>query len=139
VGGLRPFGFSKDRRSGSRVEKGRVRSAQGTARGLSAVSLPPCNRVVRRGQNSVVGLATLQIGWGIVVESTLSFLGTGVPPPAPIWGHLVVEGRDGLDQACWIAVCPGLAIMLVVLSFNRFGDRMHDALDPKLRQHCCSI
>lgn len=84
--------------------------------------------------NSVVVLATLQIGWGIVVESALSFLGAGVPPPAPTWGNLVAEGRDVLDQAWWIAVCPGLAIMFVVLSFNLFGDWVRDALDPKLRQ-----
>jgi peptide/nickel transport system permease protein len=84
--------------------------------------------------NSVVVLATLQIGWGIVVESALSFLGAGVPPPAPTWGNLVAEGRDVLDQAWWIAVCPGLAIMLVVLSFNLCGDWVRDALDPKLRQ-----
>src|SRR5215510_3626888 len=57
--------------------------------------------------NSVVVLATLQIGWGIVVESALSFLGAGVPPPAPTWGNLVAEGRDVLDQAWWIAVLPG--------------------------------
>ena len=84
--------------------------------------------------NSVVVLATLQVGWGIVVESALSFLGAGVPPPAPTWGNLVAEGRDVLDQAWWIAVCPGLAIMFVVLSFNLFGDWVRDALDPKLRQ-----
>ena len=84
--------------------------------------------------NSVVVLATLQVGWGIVVESALSFLGAGVPPPAPTWGNLVAEGRDVLDQAWWIAVCPGLAIMLVVLSFNLFGDWVRDALDPTLRQ-----
>jgi peptide/nickel transport system permease protein len=84
--------------------------------------------------NSVVVLATLQIGWGIVVESALSFLGAGVPPPAPTWGNLVAEGRDVLDQAWWIAVCPGLAIMLVVLAFNLVGDWIRDALDPTLRQ-----
>jgi peptide/nickel transport system permease protein len=84
--------------------------------------------------NSVVVLATLQIGWGIVVESALSFLGAGVPPPAPTWGNLVAEGRDVLDQAWWVALCPGLAIMLVVLSFNLFGDWVRDTLDPKLRQ-----
>ena len=84
--------------------------------------------------NSVVVLATLQVGWGIVVESALSCLGAGIPPPAPTWGNLVAEGRDVLDQAWWISVCPGLAIMCVVLSFNLFGDWVHDTLDPKLRQ-----
>lgn len=92
------------------------------------------NHILPNLFNSVVVLATLQIGWGIVVESALSFLGAGVPPPAPTWGNLVAEGRDVLDQAWWIAVCPGLAIMLVVLSFNLFGDWLRDVLDPKLRQ-----
>jgi peptide/nickel transport system permease protein len=84
--------------------------------------------------NSVVVLATLQVGWAIVVESALSFLGAGIPPPAPTWGNLVAEGRDVLDSAWWISILPGLAIMLVVLSFNLFGDWLRDVLDPKLRQ-----
>jgi peptide/nickel transport system permease protein len=84
--------------------------------------------------NSVLVLATLQIGWAIVVESALSFLGAGIPPPEPTWGNLVAEGRDVLDSAWWISVFPGLAIMLVVLSFNLFGDWLRDVLDPKLRQ-----
>jgi peptide/nickel transport system permease protein len=84
--------------------------------------------------NSVVVLATLQVGWAIVVESALSFLGAGIPPPEPTWGNLVAEGRDVLDSAWWISVFPGLAIMLVVLSFNLFGDWLRDVLDPKLRQ-----
>ncbi len=84
--------------------------------------------------NSVVVLATLQIGWAIVIESALSFLGAGIPPPEPTWGNLVAEGRDVLDSAWWISVFPGLAIMLVVLSFNLFGDWLRDVLDPKLRQ-----
>lgn len=84
--------------------------------------------------NSVLVLATLQVGWAIVVESALSFLGAGIPPPEPTWGNLVAEGRDVLDSAWWISVFPGLAIMLVVLSFNLFGDWLRDVLDPKLRQ-----
>lgn len=84
--------------------------------------------------NSVLVLATLQIGWAIVVESALSFLGAGIPPPEPTWGNLVAEGRDVLDSAWWISVVPGIAIMLVVLSFNLFGDWLRDVLDPKLRQ-----
>ncbi|ETW95214.1 MAG: hypothetical protein ETSY1_31560 [Candidatus Entotheonella factor] len=84
--------------------------------------------------NSVLVLATLQVGWAIVIESALSFLGAGIPPPEPTWGNLVAEGRDVLDSAWWISVFPGLAIMLVVLSFNLFGDWLRDILDPKLRQ-----
>jgi peptide/nickel transport system permease protein len=84
--------------------------------------------------NSVLVLATLQVGWAIVVESALSFLGAGIPPPAPTWGNLVAEGRDVLDSAWWISVFPGLAIMLAVLACNLFGDWLRDVLDPKLRQ-----
>lgn len=83
--------------------------------------------------DSVVVLATRQVGWAIVVESSLSFLGAGVPP-APTWGHMVVEGRDVLHQAWWIAVCLGLALMLAVLSCNLCGDWIRDTLDPQRRQ-----
>jgi len=65
---------------------------------------------------------TLQVGWVIVVEATLSFLGAGVPPPTPAWGSMVAEGRNYLSQAWWIAVIPGLAILLTVLAFNMIGD-----------------
>ena len=84
--------------------------------------------------NSVVVLSTLQIGWAIVVEASLSFLGAGIPPPAPTWGGMVAEGRKYVDTLWWVSVCPGVAIMLVVLSFNMVGDWLRDILDPKLRQ-----
>ena len=84
--------------------------------------------------NSVVVLSTLQIGWAIVVEASLSFLGAGIPPPAPTWGGMVAEGRKYVDTLWWVSVCPGVAIMLVVLSFNMVGDWLRDVLDPKLRQ-----
>ena len=83
--------------------------------------------------NSVIVLSTLQIGWAITVEGTLSFLGAGVPPPTPTWGGMVAEGRDLIRSAWWISVFPGAAIGLVVLSFNLIGDRIRDLLDPKLR------
>jgi peptide/nickel transport system permease protein len=84
--------------------------------------------------NSVVVLSTLQVGWAIVVEASLSFLGAGIPPPAPTWGGMVSEGRKYLETLWWVSVFPGVAIMLVVLSFNMFGDWLRDILDPKLRQ-----
>ena len=83
--------------------------------------------------NSVIVLSTLQIGWAITVEGTLSFLGAGVPPPTPTWGGMVADGRDLIRSAWWISVFPGAAIGLVVLSFNLIGDRIRDLLDPKLR------
>jgi peptide/nickel transport system permease protein len=84
--------------------------------------------------NSVIVLSTLQVGWAIVVEASLSFLGAGIPAPAPTWGGVVSEGRKYVETLWWVSVFPGVAIMLVVLSFNLFGDWLRDILDPKLRQ-----
>ncbi|MCY4417578.1 MAG: ABC transporter permease [Chloroflexi bacterium] len=84
--------------------------------------------------NTLIVLATLEIGIVILLESTLSFLGAGVPPPTPAWGSMVSDGRDRLAVAWWISTMPGLAIMLTVLSMNLFGDWLRDRLDPRLRQ-----
>ena len=84
--------------------------------------------------NTLLVLLTLQIGWAIIVESSLSFLGAGIPPPTPSWGNIVAEGREYLTSAWWICVFPGIAICLVVMVFNFLGDRLRDMLDPKLRQ-----
>jgi peptide/nickel transport system permease protein len=77
--------------------------------------------------------ATLLLGQTILIESALSYLGLGAQPPLPSWGNMVVEGRQFLASAWWIAACPGLAIFLTVLGFNLFGDGLRDALDPALR------
>jgi len=84
--------------------------------------------------NSLVVLATLQVGFVIIIESTLSFLGAGIPRPNPAWGLMVADGRDLIISHWWVAFFPGLAIMLVVLSMNLFGDWLRDKLDPKQRQ-----
>jgi peptide/nickel transport system permease protein len=84
--------------------------------------------------NSVVVLLTLQLGFVIIVEATLSFLGAGVPPPTPTWGQMVAAGRTYIETAWWISLFPGMAIAAVVLSFNLIGDWLRDHLDPKLRQ-----
>ena len=84
--------------------------------------------------NSIVVLATLQIGWAIVIEATLGFLGVGIPPPTPTWGNIVADGRTYIASAWWISVFPGIAITAVVLAFNLLGDWLRDALDPTLRQ-----
>lgn len=84
--------------------------------------------------NSVVVMATLQVGYVILMEAALSFLGAGVPPPTPTWGSMVAEGRGYIGTAWWVSVSPGLAILLIVLAFNLFGDGLRDTLDPKLRQ-----
>ena len=84
--------------------------------------------------NTFMVLLTLHIGFVIIVEASLSFLGAGIPPPTPSWGQMVADGRSHIASAWWLAVVPGAAIMLVVLAFNLFGDWLRDWLDPRLRQ-----
>jgi peptide/nickel transport system permease protein len=84
--------------------------------------------------NTLVVLLSLQVGWVIIVEASLSFLGAGIPPPTPTWGSMIAEGRDYIATAWWVSFFPGVAILATVLSFNLFGDWLRDALDPKLRQ-----
>lgn len=79
----------------------------------------------------IIVAATLGIGNTILVEASLSFLGLGVPPPAPSWGLMVAAGKDVMLDAPWIALFPGLAIVLTVMSFNLVGDGLRDAIDPK--------
>jgi peptide/nickel transport system permease protein len=69
----------------------------------------------------------------IILESSLSFLGLGVPPPTPTWGRMLYDGRDYMTVAWWMITFPGVAIMLTTLSLNFIGDGLRDALDPRLR------
>ncbi len=84
--------------------------------------------------NTLIVLATLQVGFVIVFEASLSFLGVGIPRPNPAWGLMIADGRKYVMSAWWISFFPGLAIMLTVLSLNMLGDWLRDRLDPKLRQ-----
>ena len=83
--------------------------------------------------NTIIVIATLEVGQVILLESTLSFLGAGIPLPTPAWGLMVADGRELLVVAWWISFFPGLAILLTVLSMNLMGDWLRDRLDPKLR------
>lgn len=83
--------------------------------------------------NSLIVLATLQVGYVILLESALSFLGAGLPRPTPAWGLMVADGRELIVSAWWVSMFPGLAIMLTVLALNLLGDWLRDRLDPKLR------
>ncbi len=84
--------------------------------------------------NSVITLASLQIGVAVVIEASLTFLGVGVPPPKPAWGLMLSEGRGGLVAGYWwLVVFPGAAIALLVMSFNLIGDWLRVYLDPHYR------
>ncbi len=76
---------------------------------------------------------TLGMASAILLEAALSFIGLGAQPPTPSWGSMISDGRDFLRTAPWISIFPGLAIGLVVLGFNLFGDGLRDAMDPRLR------
>ena len=82
----------------------------------------------------VMVIWTLEVARVILMESALSFLGLGVPPPTPTWGRMLAEGRDYLTVAGWISIFPGIAIMVTVLGINFLGDGLRDLLDPRLRQ-----
>jgi peptide/nickel transport system permease protein len=81
--------------------------------------------------NTIIVLATLEVAAAVLLESTLSFLGVGVPPPTPTWGSMVSEGRAYVELGWWVITFPGLAIMLTVLAVNLLGDVLRDRLDPK--------
>jgi peptide/nickel transport system permease protein len=78
-------------------------------------------------------LGTFEIARAVVLESSLSFLGLGVPPTTPSWGGMLADGRQYLDTAWWVALFPGLAIMIAVMGVNLLGDGLRDALDPSAR------
>ncbi len=82
---------------------------------------------------SMFVLGTLRMGFFIVTEASLSFLGLGIQPPTPAWGSMVAEGRDVMLTAWWVSTLPGLAIVLLVLSLNVFGEGLRDILDPRLK------
>jgi peptide/nickel transport system permease protein len=83
--------------------------------------------------STIVVIATLDIASAIRTEASLSFLGLGVPPPAPSWGNILSEGRQFIKCCPWLTTFSGFAIMLAVLAFNLTGDALRDLLDPRLR------
>jgi len=100
-----------------------------------ALGNPPWRVAVRHVLPNIVPpvtvQATLSVARAIIAEAALSFLGLGQQPPAPSWGSMLNSAQRFLTQAPWLAIFPGLAIFLVVLSFNLVGDGLRDALDPR--------
>jgi peptide/nickel transport system permease protein len=81
----------------------------------------------------IIVQASLGLGYAVLIEASLSFIGLGIQPPDPSWGSMLSQGRNFLHQAWWFATFPGLAIFVTVLSLNFVGDGVREALDPRLR------
>ena len=77
---------------------------------------------------------TLALAWALLTEAGLSFLGLGTQPPAPSLGMMLAESKNLMQQAPWLMVFPGIAIMLGILGFNLFGDALRDILDPRTQR-----
>ncbi len=82
----------------------------------------------------IIVRTSIGMGFAVLTGATLGFLGLGAPPPAPEWGRMISESREFLPDAWWYATAPGLAIFLVVMGFNMFGDGLRDILDPRIRR-----
>lgn len=107
-----------------------------TAAKIAGVSAPGiiARHIFPNTINTLMVLTSLQVGQVILLEASLSFLGLGLPVGSPAWGIMVAEGRNVILNVWWLALLPGLAITIVVLAFNFFGDWLRDRLDPKLRR-----
>jgi peptide/nickel transport system permease protein len=84
--------------------------------------------------SSIVVISSQLVARMILFESSLSFLGLGVPPSIPTWGAMIADGRNYMARAWWVAAMPGLAIFITVVAINLVGDRLRDMLDPRLKQ-----
>ena len=84
--------------------------------------------------NTLMVLTSLSVGQVVLLEASLSFLGLGLPPGHPAWGIMVAEGRSVILDVWWLSLLPGVAITVVVVAFNFFGDWLRDTMDPKLRR-----
>ncbi|HEX6664403.1 MAG TPA: ABC transporter permease [Gaiellaceae bacterium] len=103
-----------------------------TAQGASPLRLM-FSELLPNIASSVLVFFTLIIASNILTEAGLSFLGAGVQPPNPSWGTLIADGQSRIVTAPWLAIIPGIAIVLTVLSLNIFGDGLRDALDPRAK------
>jgi peptide/nickel transport system permease protein len=86
--------------------------------------------ILPNGFGPIIVEATLEVGYAIMEESGLSFLGFGIMPPTPSWGNLLSSAREHLTQYPWLAIFPGLMIFFTIISINYIGDGLRDALDP---------
>lgn len=124
----------------ARMIRGEVLTVKGqdfvTMAQISGVSTPVIlwRHIFPNVLNTLMVITSLLVGQIILLEAALSFLGVGLPPGSPAWGTMMSEGQDFILDLWWLALFPGLAITIVVLAFNFFGDWLRDTLDPKLRR-----
>ncbi len=123
-----------------------ARIARGSTLGVANLDYITASRTIGAGSQRIIvrhvlpNIAaplivqtTLALSTAILIEATLSFLGLGTQPPMPSWGTMLGTGRRYMELAPWVAIYPGVAIMIAVLGFNLAGDGLRDALDPRLR------
>ncbi len=108
-----------------------VEAARALGRSNAAII---CGEILPNVVHSILVLGTLRMGNMIVLESSLSFLGLGIPPRTPAWGSMVNDGRRYMLTAWWVATLPGLALVVLVLAINLVGEALRDVLDPRLKE-----
>jgi peptide/nickel transport system permease protein len=104
-----------------------VLAAEGLGASNSAIMV---GEILPNGFGPIIVESTLEIGYAIMIESGLSFLGFGIMPPTPSWGNLLNNAQGHLTEYPWLAIFPGLMIFLTIISINFIGDGLRDALDP---------
>lgn len=107
-----------------------VTAAVGIGRSKATITLV---HILPNISNQIIVQVTIQLGLAILTEAGLSFLGLGMPPPAPTWGRMLADSQTFFGQAPWLAILPGMAIALAVLGLNMLGDGLRDMLDPKTK------
>ena len=123
-----------------------VRIVRGTVMGLREADFVAASRVMGHSELAILRrhvlpnciapltvLATSMLGWVLISESALSFLGLGVPPPEPTWGNMLSASLTYLSQAPWLALLPGACISIALLGVNLLGDALRDYLDPRMQ------
>ena len=124
----------------AKVVRGAVLSVrkQEFVEAVRTIGASPWRIIVRHIMPNVLSpflvIASFQVAALIIAESSLSYLGLGVPTGTPTWGGMLADGREYVADAWWVAIFPGVAIMMTALSFNLLGDGIRDALDPQLHQ-----
>jgi len=124
-----------------------LRVVRGTVLSLRETAFVEASRVMGNGEvftvlrhvlpnclAPLIVLATSMFGWVLLSESALSFLGLGVPPPAPTWGNMLASSQGYIGQAPWLGILPGLCISISLLGINLLGDALRDRLDPRMRR-----